>query len=414
MFKVFNIYREVPRHILMVVLAEFCLQLVNSSFFLLLNYYMVDMGFTDPEIADAVSYRFLTVMLFAFPLGLFIKGRKIKPFFYLATIMAPIMSLVTIWGIGSGVSWAVYAGLSLWGMSFMFMHVTTLPFILNNCEQRFHTDAIALFFQTWSVSMILVGGINYVLNHNFPGMFDHRTLLQMYAVLSAFGVFFIYKIKVTETPSEKVAVKQFLSSYDWPLILRALVPTLVIAIGAGFTIPFISLFFLKVHGIQEDTFSLLGAFTYGLVALGVLFVPGINRRFGYSISITLIQSLSVIALIVMATTEFYSELKIAAYIAIIFYIIRQPLMNLAGPATSELTMYYVGKRNQELISALNASVWSGSWYFSSQLFRVLRANDQPYAIIFLITAGLYIVGILWYAKLIRHYHQRKRAGLTDL
>lgn len=413
-FSAFNIYREIPHHILMVVLAEFCLQLVNSSFFLLLNYYMVDEGYTDPVIADAVSWRFGAVMLFAAPLGLFIKGRKVKPFFYAATLLAPIVSLYTVWAIGTHQDILVKTGLAMWGATFMCLHVTVMPYILLNTEQKHHSNSIALFFQTWGVAMIVVGGINFILNKLFPGVFDHKTLLYMYAVLSSLGVFFIMAIKVKEQPSNKVSPLKFMSEYDWPIIIRVLIPTLIIAIGAGFTIPFINLFFLKVHGVQEDTFSLLGAFSYGLVALGVLYIPIINRRFGYGVSITLIQVLAVIALIILATTELYAGLSFAVYIAIGAFVVRQPLMNLAGPMTSELTMYYVGPRNRELISALNASIWSGSWWISSRIFSFFRTQELPYYIIFLITATLYIFGIMWYAYLIRDYKRRKAAGLIDL
>jgi hypothetical protein len=59
-------------------------------------------------------------------------------------------------------------------------------------------------------------------------------------------------------------------------------------------------------------------------------------------------------------------------LAILFFIFRQPLINVAGPMTSELTMYYVGKKNRELVSALNAAIWSGSWFISSQIFAFLR------------------------------------------
>ena len=81
-------------------------------------------------------------------------------------------------------------------------------------------------------------------------------------------------------------------------------------------------------------------------------------------------------------------------------------MNAAGPMTSEFTMYYVGERNQEIISALNASIWSGSWFISTSLFSIMRQMDMRYVSIFLITVALYVVGLLWYAWLIRDYNRR--------
>ena len=137
-------------------------------------------------------------------------------------------------------------------------------------------------------------------------------------------------------------------------------------------------------------------------------MPTIKRKFGYKIAITLFQSMAVLALFIMATTEDYKEWAFAAYIAIFFYILRQPLMNAAAPMTSELMMYFVGKRNQEIMSALNASIWSGSWFISMNLFAMMRRAELSYATIFMITVALYVVGVSWYAYLINVFHRRNR------
>ena len=75
-------------------------------------------------------------------------------------------------------------------------------------------------------------------------------------------------------------------------------------------------------------------------------------------------------------------------------------MNMAAPMTSELTMNYVGPKNQEMLSAIMAAIWSGSWFFSSQIFRVLISKGLPYVYIFYITATLYAFGIFMYYFLI--------------
>ena len=82
-------------------------------------------------------------------------------------------------------------------------------------------------------------------------------------------------------------------------------------------------------------------------------------------------------------------------------------MNMAAPMTSELTMNYVGKKNQEMLSAIMAAIWSGSWYFSSQIFRFLKEAGLPYAYIFYITAAVYAFGIFTYYLLIVDYEKRK-------
>ena len=123
-------------------------------------------------------------------------------------------------------------------------------------------------------------------------------------------------------------------------------------------------------------------------------------------SITYTQSIAVIALVALATTEFFNDYWWALPLATICFWIRTPLMNMAAPMTSELTMNYVGSKNQEMLSAIMAAIWSGSWFFSSQIFRFLKSEGLPYAYIFYITAALYALGVLMYYFLIRDYERR--------
>jgi hypothetical protein len=92
------------------------------------------------------------------------------------------------------------------------------------------------------------------------------------------------------------------------------------------------------------------------------------------------------------------------------YVIRQPLMNMAGPMTSDIVMKYVGEKNREMMSALTAAVWSGSWFISSIIFQLLRKVGLQYIYVFLITAGLYFLGVVIYFLLILDYEKKVNSG----
>jgi predicted MFS family arabinose efflux permease len=197
------------------------------------------------------------------------------------------------------------------------------------------------------------------------------------------------------------------SDYDWKLIRRVLFPNMLIAVGAGLTIPFVNLFFNSVFKLDSEHFSLIGAITAGIVFLSTLVIPIIRRRFGFKVAILIPQSLAIFFLIVLAFTQIASAYSWAIYLAIAAFMLRQPLMNMAGPVTSELGMKYVGPRNQELISAMSSSIWSASWFISSKVFQVLRRMDLEYYQIFFITAGLYAIGVGFYYLLINDYLRKK-------
>ena len=137
-----------------------------------------------------------------------------------------------------------------------------------------------------------------------------------------------------------------------------------------------------------------------------LLVPKVKDVLGFKKGITLTQSIAVLALVALATTEFlWSIGGLCHWLFYVFGYVHL-LMNMAAPMTSELTMNYVGKESQEILSAITAAIWSGSWYFSSQIFRFLKSMDMPYAYIFYITAALYAFGIFTYYLLILDYERK--------
>ncbi|MCO6498955.1 MAG: hypothetical protein J5I47_01080 [Vicingus serpentipes] len=406
-FSFLKYYKTLEKHIIQFIVAEFFLQMINVAFLTIMLIYMEKVGYKDYESASFVSFRFLGVLLFAFPLGLFIKGRKLKPIFKISSIASPILALVIIESIHLQYDTLLYASLFLWGTSFIGIQITALPYILRNAKPETHMEAITLSYSTWSVAGIVSGAIIFFLKNINPNLFDERLILQIISVIGFACAFFIFSIQHEENVPAITKKRFDLKDFDWFIITKALVPTLIIAVGAGLTIPFIGLFFFKIHQIDSDQFAILSAFATGIVFIMVLFVPVIRERLGYKIAIPLTQLAAIIALIILAFTEIM-EVWFAVYIAIFAYLVRQPLMNMAGPMTSDMVMKYVGKKNQEIVSALTSAVWSGSWFISSIIFQLLRSMGLRYIFVFLITAGLYLFGVFMYYLLILDFEKKQQ------
>ncbi|HET6992624.1 MAG TPA: hypothetical protein VFJ43_14920, partial [Bacteroidia bacterium] len=299
-------------------------------------------------------------------------------------------------------------------ISFTFIQIPILPFILRNSKPETQTAAISLSYSTWSIAGILSSILVWVLNSYNPVLFNERNLLIGITVLAFTGIICVMRVKINEKVQTYEATRFDLRGHDWKSISYAAFPALIIATGAGLTIPFINLFFSRVHGMETNMISFWNFAAAFLVACVALIVPRIKETIGYKIAIPMTQSFAVISLVLLATTELYSNLSIAVYIAVGCYLLRQPLMNMAGPMTSEIAMKFVGKKNQEITSALMAAIWSGSWFFSTRfIFGALRKTGWPYVDIFMITAGLYAIGVFLYVLLIRAYGKREKLGLID-
>ena len=383
--------------------AEFFIQLIGAAFFLILNIYLAKKGFSDPEIANFISYRFLAVMLLAFPLGIYIKGKPLKPFFMAGTLGVPLVAIALILAIEYMRNDYLPILFVLWGFVFTLFQVSSLPYVMRNTVPENQSHAISLNYATHSFGTIL-SGIFIFLSGQFIPAIDEGKILLLISSFGFIGVYFLLKMDIDVV----VPIKEELQwkSYDWAVLIKAITPTLIIAVGAGLTIPFINLFFFHNFQIDSSGFAVIGGVASFLVAVLALLVPNLKSRLGFKKGITYTQSISVIALVALATTEFFNDHWWALPLAVVCFWIRTPLMNMAAPMTSELTMNYVGSKNQEMLSAIMAAIWSGSWFFSSQIFRFLKSEGLPYAYIFYITAALYALGVLMYYLLIRDYERR--------
>jgi hypothetical protein len=397
-------YLKIPRFIIYLIVVDVCLQLINAEFTLQLNFQMLEHGYKDFEISSMIGNRFLTILLCSLPLALWVKGKKLKPFIVAGSIGSPIVALILIWAIHIHNSELIRILMAAWGITFSLVQVLAMPYTLLNGNRDAETESIALFFAAGNFTMIVCGAFNWLLPRVNP-FFNVESLLVIFSAVAMIGVYFARSLPDEEVLGSKIPLSNVHSDYDWPLIVRALLPTFMIAFGAGFTIPIINLFFYNVHHMNAETFSLVSMFAFILVTIGGFTVPEIKRRYGYKFSITFFQGLSIIALFILGTTEWYNGWSGAVVVAIVAYIIRQPLMNIAAPMTSELTMKYVGEKNREIISALTAAIWSGSWFASAQIFAILREMNMSYSNIVFITVVFYIIGVSWYYWLIRDYER---------
>lgn len=409
-------YKKIEKPIFNVIVSEFFIQMVNATFMNILPLYMARMNYSEEEIALYITFRFIGVFFLALPIGKFIKGRKLYPFFYLSAIGVPVFGLATIAAIYFKLHVLIYVSLILWGASFTFMQIPVGPFILRNTHKHNQTAAIALSYSTWSFGGIISGVIIAVLHYINDQIFSEQNILIIFSLLGLFGLAFLINNPMTELmeeESKQLDLPVPKAKTEWRLIGKALIPTLIIATGAGLTIPFISLFFEKVHHLDAGEFSIISSIASLLVAYSAMMVPKIKYTIGYKIAIPTTQSLAVISLVALATTQFYSQYAIAVYVAIGCYLLRQPLMNMAGPMTTELVMNYVGKNNREITSALTSAIWSGSWALSGFMVNVMFGLGYQFVNIFLITSALYAFGIFMYYILILDYTKREEQGFIE-
>ena len=268
-------YFDLPSNILFLFWVELCLNLVHVGFILVLNIYLRSEGFSDPEIASFNSLRFIGALAFSLPLGIYIKSKRLKPFFILSAILVPIISIVLIESIRLNIIPLIQLSFLSWGIAMMFLRVCSLPFIIRNTTSQNSSQALSLNAATWSlatiISGVIISGLNSIqLIHffNIDIIFNERTILWLITLISISSIPLSLKIEEQNNVESIESNKNALSinkSYDWDLIFKAISPLILISIGAGLTIPFVNLFFNSVFNFSSSDFSLLGSVTAILV-----------------------------------------------------------------------------------------------------------------------------------------------------
>ncbi len=365
-------------------------------------------GYSDSLIARVLSLRFLAILFFSLPLGLMVRKRRLLPFLRTGAVLMPLGYFLILLAIPRHSEFLMGLGNILVGAGFAMIQVLVVPYILRHEKLQHQAHAIALSFANWSTTTFLLGVVFYALNHARAEALPESLLLAVITGLSCLGFVVLIGPWEDRPSGEQNQNQSFaLKDYDWAVIARALMPSLIIGIGAGLSIPFISLFFKHAFAMGYEDFSLISSGATFLVSIGSLYGPHVLERFGYGPAIVWSQSLSIAVLILMGVSEYFAPSNGAMVLASVCYLLRQPLMNMANPIISELTMNLVGSRNREMTSALKQALWAASWFLSSQLFRSLREAGLPFVWVFGSTAVIYAIGVIWYARLIRDFEQSR-------
>lgn len=162
---------------------------------------------------------------------------------------------------------------------------------------------------------------------------------------------------------------------SWGHVGRLLVPQVLISVGAGLIIPFLSLYLKRQLGAtigQIGVIQGISALSMGFAALGA---PLLGRRFGFVRATALAEAAS---LPFLAVIPFVTSLPVAA---VVFWL-RGAFMNMSWPTWNQYTMEHVPGRERAIVAGMVSFGYSISWLAGSALGGRLMAYSYtvPYAI----------------------------------
>lgn len=169
------------------------------------------------------------------------------------------------------------------------------------------------------------------------------------------------------------------------VILKYLVYSVIIAVGAGLFVPLMSYWFSVAYGVS-DVISVPVLGVTSLVTAFVVFMsPRLASRFGLVKATVLTQASSTVLMVLIPSSPTFA-------VAASIYAVRVLLMNLSNPLTQSLIMGLVSPEERGTASGITAALWRLPNALSTTAgFALIGAGLLAFP--FYIATVLYVIGI---------------------
>ena len=170
-----------------------------------------------------------------------------------------------------------------------------------------------------------------------------------------------------------------------PIILVA--SNVIIGVGAGMTIKYFPIFFMELYTVSPVILQVImgaTALATGLLGIGA---QKISLRLGRVETIFFVQFIATACLLVIAT---YPPL----WLLIPIFIARGSFMNAGQPLSRSILMDIIPKTNRGKWNSLEAIAWGLFWNVSAVIGGFLIGDTGRYALCFIITTFVYILGMV--------------------
>ena len=281
-------------------------------FRLLLNFYVLSLGYDQALLGTLITVSSMTALLSALPMGYLadLLGRKNSLLISGALMSASILFIV-IWptqGVLYGMNVVSGLGQSLGA-------VTMAPFLMENSGEKERTylfsfssgllmamasvgNWIGGYLPTW---IGLTRGVPPVSSQAYAGS------LMVVSLTVAVGLIPLALLRTPrlERSGRSVFAPLSFASKNPSLLGKLILPMLVTSIGAGLIMPFMNIFFRQVHHQPDPVIGSL--FAWGSLAMGVglLLAPPLAARMGKIQLVVVTQALSIPFLIILGFSPIF-------------------------------------------------------------------------------------------------------------
>lgn len=339
----------------------------NGIWGVLFNLYLKQVGFRPDFIGLVFTVGGITTGVTALPIGLACEKIGVRKALLIGETV-DFVNLLMVWTLVPPVLLSMNI---LSGFIGTIGWVANAPFMMENSQEGERTYLFSAF---WTL-MVITGVVGNVVGGFLPTIFSlllraspgetsvlsFRLSLALAAVLAASSLlpFFMIKQKKNSTGCQTRDLLGFKNVKSWRTIVKFIVPTAIIGLGAGFIVPLFNLFFSLKFAASAGQIGIMSAASNITLGIGLIAAPALSRRLGKVRSVVLCEFASM-PFIMFTTLAPNLPLAAASYVT------RNALMNMAGPIGTTLQM--------ELVSETERATTSGFMVMADNVPRAITAS----------------------------------------
>ncbi|MEA1912837.1 MAG: MFS transporter [candidate division WOR-3 bacterium] len=372
-----------------------------TGFIFLFNLYMKARGFGEGSIGTLLAVRNYATMLLTIPAALIVRKMTLKPLFLIVVIFSAIGYTIPV--IAESMP-QILSGMAISGLFAAFFSVISGPFIMQTSTKRERTHLFSFNFAVSISSGILgnivAGNLPLIISRGGVSLVTgYRDAMLIHIVFSLFSLVPFLLIKEKGLADRETLTHFTHVSTSKLLILKLSLPHILVGLGAGITIPFLNLYFRDKFLLNSAQIGYLFSISQALMIVGTLLAPFFSKRLGKIKTVILSQLLSVPFLFLLGVTH-------NLLIAIISFLLRAALMNMAQPLVTNFSLEMVNKNDQSLISGILNVAWLSAWGISANIGGKL-IEAKGYLMPFNLTIVAYLVSSFVYALVLLPMEREK-------
>ncbi len=348
---------------------------------ILLNFYLVSIGYDAPTIALLQSLPRLSGFLIGLPIGLVANRVGNRRLIILST--AGIAICVAATALSQDL---LVIGISrfFWGACFGANQVVKPPFMVTLTDRSEHTaqfsyhNLVSMFavaigsalggllplLASQSLSIVAVSDLR---PEEMPLAYRASIIGAAIVLLLSILPLFLLRHRQAEEAFPAGGRSWLARSVPWRSVLRLTFPLFIFGISGGLTFPFFNLIFRGLFGISDSAIGSVIGLGWMMMGLMPLLNPFWEARMGRAGALTALMMVSAIAFVGLSLSE-------ALGMAVLCYVLAIGLRNTMQPLFQPLLMDSLAAEYHNIASSVGLALWNIGWFGSTLSFGLLQAT----------------------------------------